>query len=87
MASILQISENRWLEAVEAESGIEMARRYRLKLILMDIMLLGMDQRNFNTDMEDTVRVPSLKVILRQVDLLKNLVKIPILGLDSRFLH
>ena len=41
--AILEIGDYRVIEAVDAESGIDMARRYRPKLILMDISLPGMD--------------------------------------------
>ena len=41
--ALLEIGDYRVIEAVNAESGIDMARRYRPKLILMDISLPGMD--------------------------------------------
>ncbi len=41
--AILETGQYKVLEAVDAETGIDMARRYRPNLILMDISLPGMD--------------------------------------------
>lgn len=41
--AILETGRYKVLEAVDAETGIDMARRYQPKLILMDITLPGMD--------------------------------------------
>lgn len=43
ISAILEIGEYKVLEAVDAETGIDMALRYRPKMILMDITLPGMD--------------------------------------------
>ena len=41
--SLLQIGKYRVLEAIDAETGIQLAREHHPDLILMDIQLPGMD--------------------------------------------
>lgn len=41
--TLLEIGQYKVLEAEDAETGIEMSRKYRPKMILMDITLPGMD--------------------------------------------
>ncbi|MBA3029039.1 MAG: response regulator [Desulfobacteraceae bacterium] len=71
LRGLLKISNYTMLEAFNAETGIETARKFKPDLILMDIQLPGMDG------------LEATKVI-KQNDELKN---IPVIALTSYAMH
>ena len=63
MRTILEINQYKVLEAVTAETGIDISRRYRPKLILMDITLPGMDGIDATRILKEDAQTKDIPVI------------------------
>jgi CheY-like chemotaxis protein len=61
--SLLQIGEYRVLEAIDAETGIQLAREHHPDLILMDIQLPGMDGLIATREIKNDPAVKDISIV------------------------
>jgi CheY-like chemotaxis protein len=61
--SLLKMGKYDIIEAVDAETGIQLAREYRPDLILMDIQLPGMDGLNATKIIKEDPSLKDIKVV------------------------